>query len=93
MMKMYTIRRKIATIAVVCSLIMGLSLGVLSYLFSSDMADSDSKDYMLARAEERKTQFDGILTKIQQSVDTLTDISVGAHLRTLSHQKFYGRRV
>lgn len=76
-MKMYTIRRKIATIAVVCSLIMGLSLGVLSYLFSSDMADSDSKDYMLARAEERKTQFDGILTKIQQSVDTLTDISVG----------------
>lgn len=77
-MKMYTIRRKIATIAVVCSLIMGLSLGVLSYLFSSDMADSDSKDYMLARAEERKTQFDGILTKIQQSVDTLTDISVGS---------------
>ncbi|MCI8363977.1 MAG: methyl-accepting chemotaxis protein [Eubacterium sp.] len=74
---MYTIRRKIATIAVVCSLITGLSLGILSFLFSSDMADSDSKDYMLARAEERKTQFDGILTKIQQSVDTLTDISVG----------------
>ena len=44
---------------------MGLSLGILSFLFSSDMADSDSKDYMLARAEERKTQFDGILTKIQ----------------------------
>lgn len=76
-MEMYTIRRKIATIAVVCSLITGLSLGILSFLFSSDMADSDSKDYMLARAEERKTQFDGILTKIQQSVDTLTDISVG----------------
>lgn len=74
---MYTIRKKIAAIAVVCSMIMGLSLGILSFLFSSDMADSDSKDYMLARAEERKTQFDGILTKIQQSVDTLTDISVG----------------
>lgn len=73
---MNTIRRKISVIAVICSLIMGLSLGTLSYLYSGDMANDASRDFMLAKAEEKKTELDGILSKIQQSVDTLADISV-----------------
>lgn len=73
---MNTIRRKISVIAVICSLIMGLSLGILSYLYSGDMANDASRDFMLAKAEEKKTELNGILSKIQQSVDTLADISV-----------------
>lgn len=73
---MNTIRTKIAAIALVCSLLMGISLGTLSYLYSGDMANGDSKEFMLARAEEKKTELEGILSKIQQSVDTLTEICV-----------------
>lgn len=71
-----TIRTRITAIAVVCSLIMGISLGTLSYMYSSDVANDDSKEFMLATAQEKKTELDGILTNIQQSVDTLTEICV-----------------
>lgn len=73
---MNTLRKRVVLITVICSLIMGISLGMLSYIYSGKMATEDSKEYMLAMAEEKQTQFNGILTKIQQSVDTLTDISV-----------------
>lgn len=73
---MNTLRKRVVLITVICSLIMGISLGMLSYIYSGKMAAEDSKEYMLAMAEEKQTQFNGILTKIQQSVDTLTDISV-----------------
>lgn len=73
---MKTIRTKITAIALVCSLLMGISLGTLSYLYSADMANSDSKAYVLATAEQKKTELDGILSQIQQSVDTLTEICV-----------------
>lgn len=74
---MKTLRVKIVMITIICSLVMGISLGILSYIYSSDMAVEDSKEYMLSKAEEKKTEFNGILSKIQQSVDTLADISVG----------------
>ncbi len=74
---MKTLRIKIVMITIICSLVMGISLGILSYIYSSDMAVEDSKEYMLSKAEEKKTEFNGILSKIQQSVDTLADISVG----------------
>lgn len=73
---MFTIRKRIATIATICSLITGLSLGILSYYYSGDMADDDSKMLMLATSQEKKTELNGILSKIEQSVDTLTEISV-----------------
>ncbi len=71
-----TIRTRITAIAIVCSLIMGISLGTLSYMYSSDVANDDSKEFMLAIAQEKKTELEGILTNIQQSVDTLTEICV-----------------
>ena len=71
-----TIRTRITAIAIVCSLIMGISLGTLSYMYSGDVANEDSKEFMLATAEQKKTELDGILTNIQQSVDTLTEICV-----------------
>ena len=73
---MNTIRTRITAIAIVCSLIMGISLGTLSYMYSGDVANEDSKEFMLATAEQKKTELDGILTNIQQSVDTLTEICV-----------------
>lgn len=73
---MFTIRKRIATIATICSLITGLSLGILSYCYSGDMADDDSKMLMLATSQEKKTELNGILAKIEQSVDTLTEISM-----------------
>lgn len=73
---MNTIRTKITAIAIVCSLIMGISLGTLSYMYSGDVANEDSKQFMLATAEQKKTELEAILTNIQQSVDTLTEICV-----------------
>ena len=64
-----TIRTRITAIAIVCSLIMGISLGTLSYMYSGDVANEDSKEFMLATAEQKKTELDGILTNIQQSVE------------------------
>lgn len=82
---MNTIRRKIAAIVVVCTLIMGLSLGSLSFVFSGDMANENSKSFVLAASEKKKTELDAILSKIEQSVDTLTEISVG---RLTDFEKF-----
>lgn len=85
MADMNTLRKRVVLITVLCSLIMGISLGMLSYIYSGNMATEDSKEYMLAKAEEKQTQFNGILTRIQQSVDTLADISVA---RLTDFQKF-----
>lgn len=76
MADMNTLRKRVVLITILCSLIMGISLGMLSYIYSGKMATGNSKEYMLAKAEEKQTQFNGILTRIQQSVDTLADISV-----------------
>lgn len=73
---MNTIRGKVAMIALVCSLIMGLSLGGLSFIYSGQMVNQDSEALMLARSEETKTKLDSILSKIEQSVDTLSEISI-----------------
>ena len=73
---MNTIRTKITAIAIACSLIMGLSLGTLSFLYSGDMANDDSKALMLETAQKKQTELDSILSKIEQSVDTLSEICV-----------------
>lgn len=73
---MNTIRKKVATIAIVCSLITGLSLGILSFVYSGKIANDDSYTLMLTRSEETKTKLDNIFARIEQSVDTLTEISV-----------------
>lgn len=73
---MNTIRTKITAIAIACSLIMGLSLGTLSFLYSGDMANDDSKALMLETAEKKKTELNGILSEIEQSVDTLSEICI-----------------
>lgn len=72
-----TIRRKVATIAIVCSLITGLSLGILSFVYSGSIANEDSYTLMLTRSEETKTKLDNILASIEQSVDTLTEVAIG----------------
>lgn len=73
---MNTIRKKVATIAIVCSLITGLSLGILSFVYSGKIANDDSYTLMLTRSEEMKTKLDNIFARIEQSVDTLTEIAV-----------------
>lgn len=49
-----TIRTRITAIAIVCSLIMGISLGTLSYMYSGDVANEDSKEFMLATRNRRR---------------------------------------
>ena len=73
---MNTIRKRIVAIAAICALIMGLSLGGLSYYYSGHMATEDSETLMLAKSEETKAKLDSILSGIQQSVATLTEIAV-----------------
>ena len=73
---MKTIRKRIVAIAAICALIMGLSLGGLSYYYSGHMATEDSETLMLAKSEETKAKLDSILSGIQQSVETLTEIAV-----------------
>lgn len=73
---MKTIRKRIVAIAAICALIMGLSLGGLSYYYSGHMATEDSETLMLAKSEETKAKLDSILSGIQQSVATLTEIAV-----------------
>lgn len=75
---MNTLRKKIVIITVICSLIMGISLGVLSFIYSGRMAIKDSKQYMLSKAEDERTQLNAILSRIKQSVDTFTDIAIGS---------------
>lgn len=82
---MNTLRKKIVIITVICSLIMGISLGVLSFIYSGKMGIKDSQQYMLSKAEDERTQLNAILSKIKQSVDTFTDIAVG---RLDDFQKF-----
>ena len=73
---MNTIRRKVATIALVCSLIMGIGLGGLSFIYSGAMANEDSETLLLARSEETKTKLNSVLARVEQSVDTLTEVSL-----------------
>ena len=61
---MKTLRIKIVMITIICSLVMGISLGILSYIYSSDMAVEDSKEYMLSKAEEKKTEFEMTLGEL-----------------------------
>ena len=51
---MKTIRKRIVAIAAICALIMGLSLGGLSYYYSGHMATEDSETLMLAKSDKGK---------------------------------------
>lgn len=51
---MKTIRKRIVAIAAICALIMGLSLGGLSYYYSGHMATEDSETLMLAKSERQR---------------------------------------
>ena len=46
---MKTIRKRIVAIAAICALIMGLSLGGLSYYYSGHMATEDSETLIRLR--------------------------------------------
>ena len=71
---MRTIRMKIITGILMCSLLTALVIGVLAIMNSTQLASKDAREKMQFTGTIQVQELNGMITKIEQSVNTLSDI-------------------
>ena len=71
---MRTIRMKIITGILMCSLLTALVIGILAIANSTQLVSKDAKEKMQFTGTIQVQELNGLITRIEQSVNTLSDI-------------------
>ena len=71
---MKTIRMKIISVIMLCSLLTAAIIGVLALANSTNMEGDNAKQKMKLWAQMESAELNDRITKIEQSVNTLSDI-------------------
>lgn len=73
---MKSIKTKITAAIVVCSLICAATISFLSISNSRNLSNSDAQKELVLNSENAGIRINALISRIEQSVDTLTDISI-----------------
>ena len=71
---MKTIRMKIITRIILCSLLTAVVIGALAMINSSTVASEDAREKMKFTAQLQAQEINGMIQEIEQSVNTLSDV-------------------
>ncbi|MCM1084183.1 MAG: methyl-accepting chemotaxis protein [Clostridium sp.] len=73
---MKSIKTKITAAIVVCSLICAVTISFLSISNSRNLSNADAEKELVLNSENAGAKINALISRIEQSVDTLTDISI-----------------
>lgn len=73
---MKTIKFKITFSIIICSFITAVVIGFLSIFFVGKETNKSAEKELLQTCENSKSQIDGMISRVEQSVNTLSDISL-----------------
>lgn len=71
-----SIKTKITVAIVVCSLICAATISFLSISNSRNLSNADAQKELVLNSENAGIRINALISRIEQSVDTLTDIAV-----------------
>ena len=74
---MKSIRVKITAAIVLCSLVTSLFISILSISNAGNLSNTLAKDELILTCTNSGNEINALISRIEQSVDTLTDVSMG----------------
>lgn len=73
---MHSIKTKVTFSIIFCALISAAVIGIMSISYSRDLSNADAEKELVLTGENAGTGINALIAKIEQSVDTLSDIAL-----------------
>lgn len=73
---MHSIKTKVTLSIIVCALISAAVIGMMSISYSRNLSNTDAEKELVLTAETVGDEINALISKIEQSVDTLSDIAL-----------------